>query len=208
MWRETTWNKQVDFVWLRYLRQLIIGWKDWCKGREWGRVNGALTASKRSENNWTHLKTTESQKQTVLKCHPPIQWLTESSLSKRVLPLGTRTPWLLVSNAPGFVSKNRGGRGTAEAERDRERINATKTYSKRSTQRKNIKKTVQCKHFIITGVASTKAILLGSVRIHDITQWFFLPPRGERANLWPKLSSEKRAGDRTGCSSCGEMECK
>ena len=112
-------------------------------------------------------------------------------------------------NAPGFVSKNHGGRGTAEAERDRERINATKTYSKRSTQlKKTFKKTVQCKHFIIRGVASTKAILLGSVRIHDIIQWFFLPPRGERANLWPKLSSEKRAGDRTGCSSCGEMECK
>ena len=57
-------------------------------------------------------------------------------------------------NAPGFVSKNHGGRGTAEAERDRERINATKTYSKRSTQ---LQKTVQCKHFIIT-------------------QWFFLHP--------------------------------
>lgn len=39
-------------------------------------------------------------------------------------------------NAPGFVLKNHGGRGTAEAERDRERINATKTYSKRS--KKNI----------------------------------------------------------------------
>ncbi len=130
MSRETTWNKQVDFVWRRYLRKLTSGWTYWCKGREWGRVNGDLTVLKRSENNWTQLNTSKQLPKTNSSQMPssyPV--IDRKLLVQKGAPSWHPHAMVTGFNARAFVLKNRGGRGTAEAtrlqrqrEREREKI--------------------------------------------------------------------------------------